>query len=215
MEPLTENYIFSKDDYYLNLDNWKREKGKNILFITGLSGSGKTTLAEKLEKEFNAHMFELDGIEYNYDSSGKALLKKLKKGFKDYNKFELSHGEEFIKLLHDATVYLIDIMRKDYKTLYIIEGVQLFMINGMDMLDFIDFNKDPIIIKNTSMAKSIINRFKRNGNGKIYLMKELKNEFFKLLGWYIEDEKNLNNFRKTVQDNINDNINKYTKNFGR
>ena len=63
MQILTENYIFSKDDYCLNLENWKREKGKNVLFITGLSGSGKTTLAKKMEKEYGAYMFELDGIE--------------------------------------------------------------------------------------------------------------------------------------------------------
>ena len=215
MQILTENYIFSKDDYCLNLENWKREKGKNVLFITGLSGSGKTTLAKKMEKEYGAYMFELDGIERGYDSSGKGILNKLKKDFKRYNEIELACGSKYIELLSEMIKFIVDIMHKDYKNLYGIEGVQIFGIYTLKKLDFIDFNKEPLIIKNTSMTRSMINMLKRNGNGKIYIMKELKNHFIKKIGWYIEDEENLNNFKNIVNEKINDDINKYTKNFGR
>lgn len=57
----------------------------NILFITGLSGSGKTTLAEEYERKYHAHMFELDGIEYDYDSSNIKILNQLKEQYPEYN----------------------------------------------------------------------------------------------------------------------------------
>ena len=73
-----ENMIFSSKDYVQNLDKWKPGRN-NILYVTGLSGSGKSTLAEEYEKKYNAHIFELDGLQHNFDSSGKGILEKCKK----------------------------------------------------------------------------------------------------------------------------------------
>lgn len=52
---------------------WKPGKN-NVLFITGHSGSGKSSFAEEYEKQQHAIMFELDGLQHDYDSSGKTYL---------------------------------------------------------------------------------------------------------------------------------------------
>ena len=48
------------------------------------------------------------------------------------------------------------------------------------------------------MLKSIIQRWKRNGDGKIDLVSELKNEFPQFVSWYMSEEKSLNQFRNSV-----------------
>lgn len=60
---VNENFIFKKDDLYINFD--KFESGKsNICLITGLSGSGKSTLGEKIAREYKAEYIELDLFEH-------------------------------------------------------------------------------------------------------------------------------------------------------
>ena len=51
---------------------------------------------------------------------------------------------------------------------------------------------------NTSMVKSLIQRMKRGGDGKILWKEELSNDFPGLLKWYIKDEKTFKEFEKAV-----------------
>lgn len=189
---LNESLIKNDEDIYLNFDKWKKNTENNVLFITGFSGSGKSTLARELSKTNHAVMFEIDGIEHNDDSSGKDILKKVQKQFPLYNSDKIDRSY-YQKMLEAA----IDIMYNDINTLYIVEGVQLFQW----FVDIDYFKNKPIIVKNTSMFKSILRRFKRNGNGKIYIKEELQNEFLQLLGWYMNDKKILNNFKKGLINN--------------
>ena len=52
------SYFISKRNFVNNFD--KSKNGNNTLFITGLSGSGKTCLSNKLSKEYNAVVLNLD-----------------------------------------------------------------------------------------------------------------------------------------------------------
>ena len=56
----------------------------------------------------------------------------------------------------------------------------------------------PIIFMNTSMVKSLIQRMKRGGDGKILWKEELSNDFPGLLKWYTKDEKAFKEFEKAV-----------------
>lgn len=203
---IEENYVFSKNDLYINFE--KFESGKsNICLVTGLSGSGKSSISSSLASKYNAEWIELDIFEqcyaftddqlkqagqvfYDYLSSHKDLWDKLKarsiKG-KDL-------GEEINKFVH----YCISWCKKDKKNKYIIEGVQIY-----SFMKYKEIKSYPLIIKNTSMVKSIIQRWKRNGNGKINLSDELKNEFPQLVSWYKDEEKSLAQFRKSITENYN------------
>lgn len=157
----TEGVVISKDDTVIGLDRWKPEKGKNILFITGLSGSGKSTLAEEYETKYRAHMFELDGLEHRYDSSGTAkVLQKVREKFPEYDEYFKDRSQKAadnIDVLWKAADVALDVMKDDYKTLYIVEGVQLY--DGLYSDDTL--KGKPLIIKNTSHLTSIIRALKR------------------------------------------------------
>lgn len=188
-----EGYLFSDKQEQFNYELWGKGT-HNILFVTGISGSGKTTLAERLEKEHGAAMFELDGIDYHYDSSEKGLMEKLEKNVPEYAKIVKENsvsnnralpirGDLFKKLFDE----LIRITHQDSQTLYIIEGVQIIALGDKSI-----FN-EPLIIMGTSMVKSLYRRIKRTG-GK--WTDALKNEFLQLCDYYIDSQRELNRFRK-------------------
>lgn len=166
-DTLNEAYLFSKDDIIMNLDSWKKEKGKNVLYITGLSGSGKTTLSNDYAKKYKAKLIELDDLG-QYDGKGK---------------------DAFIK----KHTIMMDKVDKDYGNLYIIEGVQIFHMDSY-------LKGKPLIIKNSSVVKSLLQRFKRNGDGKIEWIPELKNEFICLVKLYLEDNTSLDKYKKKLNE---------------
>ena len=208
--PAEESYMISNNDYIQHLDKWKPGKN-NILYVTGLSGSGKSTLAADYEKKYNAHMFELDGIQHNYDSSGKGILEKIKKKFPQYNDalntwLKNNNGEinnEQYKLLKNISDYVISLCKEDSQTLYIIEGVQLFQ-----WYDPETFNSKPIIIKGTSMMTSTIRgllRDHKNNNSSIDL-KMLARSFPKRFKWLNEDEHYLSKFKRGLESTLKSEI---------
>ena len=74
-------------------------------------------------------------------------------------------------------------------------------------MDYDDVKSYPMIIKGTSMVKSIIGRFKRNGEGKINWKNELSNEFLNLIGWYKDEERVLINFKKAIiEEDANESV---------
>lgn len=198
-----EGMIFSSKDYVQNFDKWKPGHN-NILYVTGLSGSGKSTLAEEYEKKYNAHMFELDGLQHNYDSSGKGILEKCKKDIPEYadaiktflkekNDGEFTNDE--FNLMKRAAKHAIQLCKEDSKTLYIIEGIQLFQWFNRNQ-----FKSKPLIIKGTSMLTSSIRGDKRDftENGKLNKVGMIK-ALPQRLKWESEDERSLNQFKKEMK----------------
>ena len=167
VEPATENMVFSKKDIVKNIDKWKPGPN-NILFVTGFSGSGKTSLAENYEKKYNAHMFELDGIEHGYDSSGMNILERVykkfptwKQKFEDYKRKKTEFPDE---MYDDIVDYIVKLCHDDKDNLYIIEGIQL--AGPTDPSGSFRFTKyvkgQPMIIKGTSMLTSSLRAANRN-----------------------------------------------------
>ena len=201
LTPLDEGYIFSKDNLYINFEKFKSGKS-NICFVTGLSGGGKSTLTEKLAKEYNGEWIELDVFEH----SGGFTDEQLKEAGEVFYEYLSRHKDLRQKLIdksldHDQmkeevtkfVTYCISWCKSHKDTKWIIEGVQIF-----SLVDPKSIKEDPIVFVRTSMLKSIIQRWKRNGDGKIDWKAELSNEFFKFLRWYIEDEKQFKQFQKAV-----------------
>ena len=167
-EPAMENILFSKKDTVRNIEKWKPGPN-NILFVTGFSGSGKTSLAEDYEKKYNAHMFELDGIEHGYDSSGKNILERVykkfptwKQKFDDYKHKKAGFPDE---MYDDIVDYVIKLCHDDKDNLYIIEGIQLAgptNPSGSDFRYAKYVKNQPLVIKGASMLTSSLRAANRN-----------------------------------------------------
>lgn len=201
LSPVNDGYIFSKDNLYINFDKFKSGES-NICFVTGLSGGGKSTLTQKIAKEQNAEWIELDIFEhcggfedenlkeagqvfYDYLSAHKELWERLKK--------KQIGGKELQSEIAKFVDYCISWCKKHSDKKWVLEGVQVFSCSDPNKI-----KNYPIVFVRTSMLKSIIRRWKRNGDGKIDWKAELKNEPFKLLAWYIDNEKEFQKFQKAV-----------------
>ena len=192
-----EAYALSSNDTVLNFDKWKKGSN-NILYVTGLSGSGKTTLGEKYEKEYNAHLFEIDGLEFTYDSTNTGILEKIEEKCPEYASYHASRktkegytGNNLVGILKKALSAALDIMKKDSNNLYIVEGVQIFQ-----WLDPRIFSGKPVIIKGTSALRSAYQRYNRGKS----TSDNSGDNILKLVSWYIKSEKSLSKFKKEIKE---------------
>ena len=186
-----ETYLFSKDDIVLHLDDFVAGK-TNILLITGISRSGKTTLAYELAPKYNAEIIQIDFFE-NYYCKGDEVITPyvLKLRSKWFNtpigkKYKMICEDDPANLTNeDLTLYMADAVSFIIKCCRI-HSLKKFIIEGMQI--FSDVNPDlikqyPLIIKGTSMIQS-------------FARKSIKNTA--RLKYYIQSEKDLNEFRKSV-----------------
>ena len=216
--PLEESYVFNKKLLTINEDKWGKGS-HNILFITGLSGSGKSTLSVEFEQAGKAEMFDIDGIEQGYDTTEKTKIlaeySKQNKTFAEFydlvsnpNKYSDKSVDKFRKEVFTKyhTKYegwlrdIIKLLHKHSDTLYTVNGVQLFEVMSPE-----DFKGEPVAIVGTSVVNSILRRMRRNSidaghGGKIQWKKEFENEFFQMLAWYFDDEKQLRKFKKGLKE---------------
>lgn len=224
---LTENYFKTEEDLVQNLDKWKKGGSDNVLFITGLSGSGKTTKAKELAEKHGAAIFSLDEYDHHRDTMDKKfnfdIIKLIRKKFLEiddiFNKHEKKINAKILanetvddndcfmtdregKILYhpDVISYIVDSMHKRTDVLFIIEGFQLYAYCPKYMIEHLEL---PVIIKQTSMFKSMYQRFLRESNikaqGKIKINFKLSVEFISLLGWYLRDEKRKNLVIKKIK----------------
>ena len=216
--PLEESYVLNKKLLTINEDKWGKG-AHNILFITGLSGSGKSTLSIEFEQAGKAEMFDIDGIEQGYDTTEKTkILTEYSKQNKDFaefydlvsnpNKYSDKSADKFRKEVFTKyhTKYegwlrdIIKLLHKHSDTLYTVNGVQLFEVMNPE-----DFKGEPVAIVGTSVVNSMLRRMRRNSvdaghGGKIQWKKEFENEFFQMLAWYFDDEKQLRKFKKGLKE---------------
>lgn len=193
--PTTESIMITGDDIYHNFENWKPEKNKNILLITGLSGGGKTTLSYELAYEHKAEVFQLDWLSHPEQMQDSPETPNY--GLWQYVKKHevLGTGRRVSKLWHQFIIGCFNTIRefanKNPDKLFIIEGVQ---IPG-HLHDYDGINDFPIIIKGTSMMTSLIRRLKRDG-----LSNALKTGDDNILSWYLTAEKHMEMFRTQIME---------------
>ena len=203
---VNENFIFKKDDLYINFD--KFESGEsNICLITGLSGSGKSTLGSEISNKYNAIHVEIDLFfpmdeEDSLDILPKVFDGYIKKHKKFYQKIANNNFRYNRKLSIEIIHYIIDYCKSIKNMKFAIEGIQIYMFGDESITEY------PIIIKNTSALQSLIRMIKRDKNAMMEPDREdtnAKSSYTNLikriprfLKYYIDDEKNLNNFRKKI-----------------
>ena len=201
-EPVTENFIFSKKNLYINYEAF--QKGTtNVCLVTGLSGSGKTTLGSKIANENNAELIELDMFEHCYIFENDGQLKECGQVFYDYLsshkdiwnslKNKSIHGEELGKEIDKFLKYCINWCKKDKKNRYVIEGVQIYSFLTKE-----DLGNTPIIFVGTSALKSLMRRLKRTKSESKDDFKREISELPQCIAWYIDNEKSYKAFRDAV-----------------
>ena len=212
-ESIDESIIFNRANQTFNLEDWKPGK-HNVLFVVGMSGSGKSTFAENLEKKNLGVMLELDGLEQGYDSTQIGVLDELAKqckSFGDYwSKIREAKNANELKAIQNREFRgnfwgewgpkLLQLLHTKYSDKkFIVEGIQPFNSSWE-----CDASGEPVIIIGTSIVNSILRRFKRNakfaGKKHIQWTKELKNEFFELVRWYFEQNKDLDKLEKSLKE---------------
>lgn len=164
----TESTIVNHKDYYYNMNEWKKEKDKNVLYITGLSGSGKSTLGKKISQDNNAEYIDSDIFlscmrEDHYKWSNKdTFMKKMIDEFYSNPRFNISKEEygklteyDAYKLYQDILDWIYKYLSKYPSKLFVFEGVWVYLY-----FDFEYLKNKPLIIKGTS-AHTSFNRAKR------------------------------------------------------
>lgn len=160
-----ESAFISYKDEFFNLDEWRREVGHNILYITGLSGSGKSTLGREMSKTYNAMYIELDRLKggrwledekFNPNGYQNNVTDVLREILKDEDPNESSKDSTAKAAMRNrrfSKVYEYCLKHPD----------QLFIVEGWQIILYFDFDflvDKPLVIKNTSMNTS----FKRMTN---------------------------------------------------
>ncbi|HOO68446.1 MAG TPA: hypothetical protein PLC53_03670 [Bacilli bacterium] len=202
------NFFFSKKDLIYNLDNYNNKT--NLLIITGLVGAGKSTLARKIASENNATIFIEDWFSwtecYNTKESKDMInlyIKKYPETKEMFDKFlwrkEGIISEDKRKIYRkEFDYFLINYALLNKKKNFIFEGSSIFKyVNPKDIINL------PIIIKRTSIIKSIYRRYKRDilsydkktVKNKISLIKEILKT---MKQFYFDDRKKLLKFCKKL-----------------
>lgn len=180
----TESTYITHKDYYYNMDKWKKERGKNILYVTGLSGSGKSTLGKELSNKYNAEYIDMDifmgAIENDHIqwSDHKSFIHEMTDDFYSNDRFNISSDKynsltkyERYVLIQDMISWIYDYCNKRTTRLFVLEGIWIYTY-----MDYTFLQDKPLIIKGTSAYISNLRTYKRGG----YVPKddyEKKNDF--------------------------------------
>lgn len=163
---VNEKYIFSEKDGFYNFDKWESGES-NILLITGLSGSGKTTKAKALMKQYDAKYIQLDEFQCYNNNKGKkdsttsrliSIYLKENPHSIDPAKFTELTAEDFPDYFDPFFDWLIERLSSDQDNRYIIEGLHICLY-----VPYNTIREYPLYCINTSMTKSIIRHWIRDG----------------------------------------------------
>lgn len=185
-EDTDDLYTESNDDIIINFDKWQKRKNSNVIFITGLPASGKTTLSHELGIRHDAIVLELDAIMLGggypkgvyRPSEVNELYRKCPeyKYIKNCGKNIITQAD-FNEIKRRILKTLICICYSHQNTLYVIEGVQIFMYLGYNELD-----DKPLIVINRdykTLNRRALTRAYKNGGirGLLRELKELKSYY--------------------------------------
>ena len=147
-----------------------------------------------MAEKYNAEFIELDCFEQNYGMTDDQLkqagepffeyLTKNKDGIEFRRKSQTKDrpsGKDLVDAVNKFCSWLFKWCNSHRNKKWVIEGVQLYSCANFD-----EVKQYPMIIKNTSMVKSIYRREKRDGH---------TDEFVKMIQWYLEEEKMLSEFK--------------------
>lgn len=219
---VNEAVFKNEDDIYYNKD--KFNSGEiNLCFIIGLSGSGKSTMAHGMESS-NVEAYEMDDVCHSWNFSddnfkeygslihtffqgpGKKYRFLTRQEFDDKYNTEESKTSYFNPLIRDFIKYAIQYAKSHKNTKYVIEGVQIILLNPSDLKNY------AVYIKGTSLIVSHIRSAKRDSkksdNPTMSFVSRITN--MKRIKWMLIDNKDLskwiNYYKPLVSVNETSNI---------
>lgn len=176
----------SKKDLYINFS-----KNTNMIIVTGITGSGKSKTSLELKEKYNYELLSFDFI-FNYEKERtpnkfeKNILKQFTKQYPQYKDYEKN-----TKNKNEVSNCFFDFVLRYIET----NNIKI-IFDGSYFINRIDFAKiknQRIILKRTSIIKSVfqgINRNKKTINNKKEIML-LSHDNIKRMGEY---QKTVNNF---------------------
>ena len=200
---VNEAVFKSEDDIYYNKD--KFDSGEiNLCFIIGLSGSGKSTMAHGMESS-NVEAYEMDDVCHSWNFSddnfkeygslihtffqgpGKKYRFSTRQEFDDKYNTEESKTSYFNPLIRDFIKYAIQYAKSRKNTKYVIEGVQITLLNPSDLKNY------AVYIKGTSLIASHIRSAKRDSKRSNNPTKSFVSRItnMKRIKWMLIDNKDL------------------------
>lgn len=164
--------IFSDNDLYINYDKWKSGE-LNTCLVTALSGAGKSTISKKIAENFDAYYIEIDVVSFKIGilHPERANLEYIKRNdkylyqfFKENNippniMVQFTDYQDIRKSeIINKYIYWLCFERPDKDTnKVIVEGGDV----AIALAEIEELAQFPIIIKGTSIAKSLLRRFLR------------------------------------------------------
>lgn len=190
---LMEGVIFNGKDKAYKFDEWKPQKGKNILFITGLDGS--FTKAYQLSAEYDAVVFHtsflfydedrLDYIEEKDRSGLSPLLHEVR------TRCRLSDARigivKWQDMLKKMLAVVIDYANKNPDTMFVVQGREL-----SEIADMKELYKYPNYIMKPSDLKILLNKANMNG------IKSIPEEYRRIK----HDKPNYKQYEKNLKSNL-------------
>lgn len=143
--------LLDNKDLYINFEN----NDSNMIIVTGISGSGKSFLSQELYEKYKYEIISFDMI-FDYEEGRERtklelkILNGFKKKYKNYKELE-----------KDTICNLFF----DYVKGYIEKEKIKIIFDGYYFLRNVDFNKikeEKIVLKRTSLIRSLIRRTRRN-----------------------------------------------------
>jgi calcineurin-like phosphoesterase family protein len=205
-EVMKEGVVFSEADLERNTSEWKKEKGKNILYITGHIGSGKTSLALELAKKHGARVIHLDTFEHRHVVLKHKESELAGANHAVYHYFTKLHPElkdsdmkqwdnkrffsEFMKFFK----WIENVAHKDPDHLYIFEGIQIFGFVGADHI-----KGKPVIVKGTSTLTSYMrDKQRKHGNNVIGMVQDEISRNGRRIESYTTSQPFLDEFKRNI-----------------
>ena len=168
--------LFSDDDIYVNFDKFVSGES-HVCFIHGLSGSGKSTLGTKLSQKYNAYYVEIDVISfkicgdrpdrqtYQYIQSHDRKLCEYLKEKHIPPDFMSDISDTANRVPTDETETKKKTRVADYIHWLVFEQNERIIIEGSyagtTYAENYMYQDLPIVIKGTSLSKSILRRLQR------------------------------------------------------
>lgn len=200
-EIVDEAYIIDKTDATYNIYKWSTDSKHNILYITGLSGSGKTTFANDIAKSENAEIIELDLFQ-NYDRNKNSktknyTIKLIDEYLKEYPEakdkdFSNLVSDDFGNYFRPFFKWLRERLSKENKK-FIVEGIHILLF-----IPYSEIEGEPLVCIGTSMTKSLIRHWRRDGWDMMDKIKYGKID----ASLFIEWEKQYKNFKSGINESV-------------
>lgn len=190
----------SQEDLYLNFEN----NNYDMIIVTGISGSGKSHTSNMLSKRYQLPIVSFDYI-YGYEKDrnpNNLEVNILASFYKQHPQYTKISEEIRLGKKDELNVKDIDNLFFDFVLEYIKAEKLQIIFDGSYFLTSIDcekFKNQRIVVKRTSLIKSMYQRTKRTirrneYNKVLSIYRSIKINLFNMIKWYHDINSFLSNW---------------------